>query len=247
MTSGKSSLISISNQMSCEDLAISTWNDLLKMCKDREDCFFGKHPTLRQMNEKSGVKSGQILLSTFLNLMNVATNVKTKLSDVQIIILSEMIYEKFFYLKDSEISLFFYDYFRNFSEDRFYGSIETTTIIHMLTKWVREKRGKAKIKHKRQLWKQKEEENKHLKMNWKEHCKRNSLDLSESPVKKILSSFGKAKAPKDTKESTSDFAKALIVNRFGFDEAATVKARRAFILRYGYTPEDYLRKEGIYE
>ena len=61
-----------------------------------------------------------------------------------------------------------------------------------------------------------------------------------------MSGFGKNKAPKDTQESITESAQALINNKWGYNNDAMISARRSFVCRYGYTPEDYLRKEGKY-
>lgn len=219
---------------------------MLTICKNQEECFFGNHPTLRELDQVCE-GSGLAVIGKSLELVNIVTNYKIKLNDIQIVMLSGLIFQKFSYLKETELTLFFYDIFGKFSEDKFFGSIEIQTIINLLTDWVKNKRANAIYEHDKQIKRREIEEYKHLLMNWKEYRERHGLDLSESPVRNILSSFGNPKVPKDTKESTSDFAKVLIENKFGFDDAATLKARRAFVLRYGYTPEDFLRKEGIYD
>ena len=246
ITWGKSTPISLNAQQeNNEKIAITTWQEMQETCKNRDDCFFGNHPKLSELNTQSGVCTAQILISTCLNLVNVLSNYKAKLSDAQIIIMCDMIYEKYFYLKETEMKLFFYDFYLHMNGETFFGSIEIKTIMNMLTKWVREKRGNAIYEHDRKL--KKEKESKETNMNWKEYCILNGLVESESPLRKILSRFGEPKVPKDTKESTSNYAKALIENRFGFREAAIVKARRSFVFCYGCTPEEYLIKEGIYE
>lgn len=217
---------------------------MLAICRDREDCFFGNHPTLSELNQQcEGLGLG--VIGNFLEILNSASNYKVKLSQLQILMLSSLIYEKFSYLKETELMLFFYDFFRKFSEDRFFGSIETKTIMNMLTEWVREEQGKAIFKYDRKM--RKEKESKETNMNWKVYCQRNGLEESESPIREILSRLDKPKASNDTKESITNYAMSLIDNKFGFDNETMVSARRTFILRYGCTPEEYLIKKEIYE
>ena len=223
-----------------ESEVYSNWEKMLEICEDREDCFFGNHQTLFELNQRCE-GSGLAVIGNFLELINVTSNYKIKLSDLQIVMLSTLIYNKFSYLKDTEIMLFFHDYFLIFSEERFFGSIEMKTIINMLKEWVREKRGRAILEHDRQIKRRKEEENKQLRMSWNEYCQVNGIESSDSPIQKILNNLDKPIVPKDTKESISNSAKALIENKLDFGDEAMVKARRAFILRYGYTPEDHIR------
>lgn len=221
------------------------WKKMIAVCKDRDDCFFGNHPSLCEMNNGcSG--AGHAVVSTCLEMINIATNHKTKLSDLQILMLSEAIYDKFFYLKDTEVTLFFYDYFKFLTSDKFYGSIEMKTVIEMLIKWVREKRGMAIAKHDLLLKEKRAAEDNQQSMPWEEYCKSEGVDSSENPLVKLLSSFGRKDVPNDTPESISESALALIENRFKYDDDSMINARRSFVFRYGYTPEDYLRKEEKY-
>ena len=213
-------------------------------CKDREDCLFGNHPTLLEMN-KSCKGSGLAAISKCLDMMNVYTN-KVKLNTLQIIELSQTIFDKFFYLKETEVMLFFTDYFKYSSSGEFFGALEPNTISAMLTKWVRVTRGAAIERHDKLLSHQRKEEEKPYLLTWEEFCRQNGNNSSDSPIGRILSGFGKNKAPKDTQESITESAQALINNKWGYNNDAMISARRSFVFRYGYTPEDYLRKEGKY-
>lgn len=222
------------------------FSKMLTACRNREDCWFGDHLTLQELNHANGCKAGQGVVATYLYMLNVATNHKIKLDDLQVRMLSEMIFSKFFYLKDTEIMLFFHDYFKYLSSDKFYGSIEFKTLMDMLTEWVREKRGTAICRHDELLAQQRKEEEKPYLMTWEEFCHQNGNNSSDNPKDRILSGFGKRKVPQDTKESITESALALIENKWGYDDDTMRDARRSFMYRYGYTPEDYLRKEGKY-
>jgi len=223
---------------------VKFWNTMVSLCRNPEDCLFGNHPTLRELNLQTGVKAGQGVIATYLNMLNVATNYKLKLNEIQISMLSQMIYEKYFYLKETEVALFFYYFFKHPDSESFFGAIEMETVMAMLTKWVRRKRGAAIEQHDKLLDQQRKEDEKPYLLTWEEFCNKNGKDSSDSPISRILS--GKCKVPKDTKESITESAQALIENRWGYDDDAMMNARRAFVCRYGYTPEDYLRKEEKY-
>lgn len=236
---------SSANQLTDDEKQIlADWGKMRSVCKDREDCLFGNHPTLLEMN-KSCKGSGLAAISKCLDMMNVYTN-KVKLDTLQIIELSQTIFDKFFYLKETEIMLFFTDYFRYSNSEEFYGAIEPKTITTMLTKWVRVKRGIAITLHDQYLRQQKKEEEKALLMTWEEYSHYKECCSSETPLDRFFSGFGKSKVPEDTKESITESAQALRENKWGYDDNAMMNARRSFVRRYGYTPEDYLRKEGKY-
>lgn len=223
---------------------LQIFNNMMNTCEDREDCWFGAYPTLKELNQKNGVKAGQGIIATYLYLLNFATNHKVKLSDAQVRVISETVYSKFFYLKETEIMLFFHDYFLYLNSDKFFGSIEFKTIMDMFTIFVREKRGTAICRHDELLVQQRKEEEKPYLMPWEEFCQENRNNSSDSPKDRILSAFGKREVPQDSKESIAESALSLIENKWNYDDDTMMDARRSFVCRYGYTPEDFLRKEG---
>ena len=186
------------------------------------------------------------MVSTYLELLNATTNYKVKLSRLQIKMLSQTIYDKFFYLKDTELMLFFSDYYKYSNSDEFFGALEPKTITTMLTRWVRVTRGRAIEQHDKLLSQQRKEEEKPFLVTWEEYVTQSKSISSENPLDRFFSGFGKNKAPKDTQESITESAQALVNNKWGYDDYAMMNARRSFVMRYGYTPEDYLRKEGKY-
>lgn len=177
--------------------------------------------------------------------MNVYTN-KVKLDTLQIIELSQTIFGKFFYLKETEIMLFFSDYYRAGNSNEFYGALEPNTIVTMLTKWVREKRGMAITDHDLLMKEMNKENEKPFLVTWEEFCRDNGNSSSEKPLDRLISGLDHRKVAKYTKESITESAQALIDNKWEYDDETMINARRSFMYRYGYTPEDYLRKEGKY-
>lgn len=220
---------------------LNIWNTMVSLCRNPEDCWFGNHPTLRDLNLQTGVKAGQGIIAIYLNLLNVVTNYKLKLNEIQISMLSQMIYEKFFYLKVTEIILFFHDYFKYLSSDKFFGSIEFKTIMDMLTNFVREKRGKAIWQHDEKLHTEHLEKEKSESIDWQQYCEQKGVDFSDSPIEMIKSNFGR-KLQKDTPESMRKSAEELVYNRWGLDEAAMEYAYKSFMARYKCTPEYVLGK-----
>ena len=229
-----------------DDDYVRIQSKMLSTCRNREDCHFGNYKTLKELNKEKGLKVGQGMVATYLYLLNVATNYKVKLSDLQVKLLSETIYDSFFYLRETEVMLFFNDLIKYVSSDEFFGALEPNTISEKLTKWVRMTRSAAIKRHDDILDTQRKEEEKPYHITWEEFCSQNGNNSSDSPIGRILSGFGKSKAPRDTQESITESAQALINNKWGYDDDTMMNARRSFACRYGYSPEDYLRKEEKY-
>lgn len=239
----------MSEQPLTNEAMLKAWKKMLTISKDKDDCFFGNHPTLREMNVSTGRKVAQFHVSTLLCVVNEATNYKTKFSELQINMLTELIYDKFSYLKDTEITLFFYELFRHANKDLFYGSLEIETIMEELTRFVLEMRGQAIQDHDEQLALEKIEAEKDQYITWEELCNRKGMAVTTEPTEMLARRLNnKNHHPAiDTVESITKSATTIIQNNDGYDEATLVEFRSAFTRRYGYTPEDFLRKEGLHE
>ena len=233
---------SLTNQLTDEEKQIlSDWKKMCSVCKDREDCLFGNYPTLQEMNNNCR-GSGLAAISKCLDLMNVYTNYRAKLNLMQTLMLSQTIFDKFFYLKDTELMLFFSDFYKYMNSDEFYGSIEPKTITTMLTNWVRVKRGAAIEQHDKKLHRERIKAEKDDSVSWEQYCMQNELDEKESPIGRISAGFGR-KTDKETDELIRKSAEELVNNRWGYDKETMEKARKSFMTRYKSTPEYVLGKE----
>lgn len=239
----------MSEQPLTDEDMLKALKKMLSISKDKDDCFFGNHPTLREMNASTGRKVAQFYVSTLLCVINEATNYKAKFNKLQINMLTELIYDKFSYLKDTEITLFFYGLFRHANKDLFYSSLEIETIMEELTRFVLEIRGKAIHDHDEQLALEKIEAEKSKYITWEEFCARKGIAVTTEPTEMMAAQLNNKslRQVKDTKESICGTALTLVENKDGYDEQTLIAYRKSFIYRYGYAPEDYLRKEGIYE
>lgn len=218
---------------------------MLEICVDSDDCWFGDYPTLKEVVEQSSKGVALGFIGSLLFMTNEATNYGSKLNGIQISMLSKLIFEKFSYLKITELMMFFRWLFWCAQKDTFYGSLESETIMHMLTKFVREKRGNTIAQREKRLFKERLEREKSNSIDWQDYCTRKGIDPSENPIGKIIVGLEK-KVSKDTAESIMQSAEELLNNKWGYDNDTIIDARRSFVSRYGYTPEDYLRKEGKY-
>lgn len=217
-------------------------SEMLAACKDRDDCWFGNHPTLREMNETRSVKVGQGTVAKFLVILNIASNCKLKLSYMQIRMLSEEIYSKYCYLKDTEIMLFFHDFLVDHKkENTFFGAIDPNIIKDALHTFVREKRGNAIWEHDKKLHSERLEKEKSKSVDWQQYCEQKGIDSSDDPIKRIISNFGH-KEPKDTPESIKKSAEELVYNRWGLDEKGIENARKSFMARHKCTSEYVIEK-----
>lgn len=219
-----------------DDALVEIINKMITTCRNQDDCFFGDYLTLREMNAQSGKKTGQNFVATLLNVVNAATNYNKKLNFVQMRFLSELIFEKFSYLKETEITLFFYLLFSQAQKDTFYGALEIETIMEKLTDFVRVRRAKAIERRDIKLQNEKLEREKINGISWQQHCSQKGIVESETPIGKLVLGIGR-ETPKDTGESIRKSAEELVNNRWGYNEITMKKAIEAFTNRYGYSPE----------
>ena len=234
----------ISSPVTTPEEALRLWGNVLEICAVPDDCWFGDYPTLKDLSERFSKGKALGFIASLLYMTNEATNYGTKLNGTQISMLSKMVFEKYSYLKTTELMMFFRWLFWCAQKDTFYGAIESETVIYLLTKFVREKRGNAIAQHEKALLNERLEREKVCSIDWKAYCAQKGIDLSESPIEKINSSF--KSVSKDKPDSIIESAEGIINNKWGYDDDMMMNVRRSFVYRYGYTPEDYLRKEGKY-
>ncbi len=224
-----------------DDQILEAWNKMMVTCRDLDDCWFGSHPTLRELNNQSGLKSGQFYIATLLNIVNVATNYSTKLDKLQIKMLSELIYEKFSYLKDTEVTLFFYYLFRDAKKNTFYGALQIETIMDELTNFVRVKRSKAIKHHDIQLEEERIEREKQTDGPWDDYCKRHNIEIASSPIDRVFQ--GLKVSTSDNSEHIRKVAQFVNDNPDNISSEELEFFRNSLCKRYGEAFNIFLRKE----
>lgn len=117
--------------------------------QNTEHCFFADYPTLAKIRTAYGDKMPQIWLAPQLLDLSEFCGVKEKLSQRQLEDLASVIAGEFFYLKVSELLLFF-RWFKAGRYGRFYGNVDPLVITTALRDFCTE-RAEVIDRHEREM------------------------------------------------------------------------------------------------
>ena len=113
--------------------------------QDKEDCYFGRYPTLARLNkEYCNTASVQWLNIQIYNL-NEYCGCKDKMTQQQILDCARTISGMYYFLKVSELMLFFFRFKAGFY-GKFFGSVDPMVITTALSQFCKE-RGEANAKY----------------------------------------------------------------------------------------------------
>ena len=104
------------------------------ICQSKDDCFFGEYPTLARLKAYGASTPASWLMPQLLNLSEFC-GCRDKLSISMIEELADIIAQEWYYLKVSELMLFFY-WFKSGKYGRFYGSVDPLVITTSLREFV---------------------------------------------------------------------------------------------------------------
>lgn len=107
-------------------------------CRDKELCYFGTSPTLAVLNNEYDQIAAQAWLIPQLTDVADFSNCRNILNTSQIRACADMIATEYYYLKVSELMLFFYK-FKNGEYGQFYGSVSPMVIMASLRQFIRER------------------------------------------------------------------------------------------------------------
>lgn len=110
----------------------------MEVCGDTDICFFGDYPTLAVLKRDYGKKAPLTWLVPQLADLAVYCGCKDKLSENQYEECAFVIATEYFYLKVSELMLFFHR-FKAGRYGRFYGSVDPLVITTSLREFIRER------------------------------------------------------------------------------------------------------------
>lgn len=110
-----------------------------------EDCFFGMYPTLARMNNEYCDNASIQWLNIQIYNLGEFCGCKDKMSPQQILDCARTISGTYYFLKVSELMLFFF-YFKAGKYGTFYGSVDPMKITFALLQFCKE-RGDANAKH----------------------------------------------------------------------------------------------------
>ena len=211
--------------------------------KNIQDCYFGDYPTLGELNGTYTPKTAQAWLIPQLLDLSEYCGVKEKFTTNQLSQCSEIIANDYFYLKVSELMLFF-SRFKRGCYGRFWGAVDPLIITEALKEFCRERN----IAYYDQA--EKEEENK-LREGTKNSCTWEEYAESSGQKGKPLPSSNESDNPyyarmrKEGKKSNEEerilgIAKSLTGNLYKCDMNTLSTMKTAFRIKYGHTPEEYV-------
>ena len=117
----------------------------IQLCKNEQDCFFGSHPTLAQLNATYGQNTASVWLMPQLSNLVEFIGGENKMSGAVQQELAEIIAQEYQYLRTTELMLFFAEY-KKASFGKQFGSLRTNDILQGLHTFVMERRADAKYK-----------------------------------------------------------------------------------------------------
>jgi hypothetical protein len=146
-----------------------------KACKFPDRCFFGDAPTLAEINITYGDTMATMWLIPQLYDLSEYCGCKDKLQGKQLEQCASVIAGEFFYLKVSELMLFFHR-FKTGRYGRFYGAVDPLVITTSLRDFIRE-RNDAYAIHEQEERKAREEEERKGKvlMSYEEYKELNRI------------------------------------------------------------------------
>lgn len=110
----------------------------LSICKDADECWFGQYPTLARLDSEYGRNSASYWLVPELANLSEFCGCREKLTGPQLKECAVIIAQQYYYLKTSELMLFFYR-FKAGRYGRFYGSVDPLVIMQALREFARER------------------------------------------------------------------------------------------------------------
>ena len=142
-------------------------NKQVALCRDKELCYFGNIPTLAELNRDYDPLAAVAFLIPQLTNVAEFANCKNSFGEGQIRSCAEMIATEYYYMKMSEMMLFFYK-LKNGEYGQFYGTVSPMVIMGSLRQFVRE-RNDAILRHESKLREKRDEESKKSTMTAQEY------------------------------------------------------------------------------
>lgn len=207
--------------------------------KNIHDCYFGDYPTLGELNGTYSPKAAQAWLIPQLVDLSEYCGVKEKFTTNQLNQCSDIIASDYFYLKVSEIMLFFAR-FKRCCYGRFYGSVDPLIITEALKKFCRERNIAYYEKDKKEKERLLSESIKHA-CSWEDYAERSGQKGKPLPSLEKLGKVCRLQQERVcAKDKISEIAKSLINNSYKCDFKTLSVMRSTFEKKYGCTPELFI-------
>ena len=226
-----------------------------RICVNSELCMFGDYPTLATLRNGYGNNAPVMWLIPQLHNLSEYCGCKEKLQGNPLEECASIIASEYHYLKVSEVMLFFYR-FKLGHYGRFYGSVDPLVITTSLREFLQE-RAYAYERRKREERDRRREEEMKYAVSWPQYCKMQEEVLRAERKNEEADSWVNRKLPmqadcsigKNKKEAMND-TKAIIkiikscLNNPDASEESKKAFCQSFKKKYGYTPQEYIEKNG---
>jgi hypothetical protein len=211
----------------------------VELYEDKEKCFFGDYPTLSELNATYTKKTAQAWLVPQLTDLAMYCGAKEKLSKLQLQECAEIIAHDYFYMKVSEMMLFFAQFKRG-RYGRFFGAVDPLIVVTALKTFSME-RNYAYEENEKRLAEERFQESMRNSCSWEDYLRRTGQVNRLSPIQRFA-----CKKEKRIKEAESDtilnIASQMVSNSYGCDAETLNALKRAFRQKYRLSPEDYINR-----
>ena len=154
----------------------------IELFRDKDKCFFGDYPTLAELNVAYSPKAAQAWLIPQLTDLSEFCGAKGKLTENQLAQCAEIIVCDYYYLKVSELMLFFSN-MKRCKYGKFYGAIDPMVILSALDDFLQERTYAYEERLQAEQRKTREESMKNA-CTWEEHLKRTGQEYRTSPLER---------------------------------------------------------------
>lgn len=210
----------------------------MKICEDKDLCYFGQFPTLGAINRQYGSTTATVWLIPQITNLSEFCGCKNKITPNQIRECATIIAQNYFYLKVSELMLFFY-LFKTGRYGKFYGNVDPMVITTALRDFMRD-RSDAIFHHESEIAARKREEEDRKRREYEEDCKRKGIEPYKHRVLTSLTS--KPKKNEYTKEQIKTYAELLANNIKGYSKETLKGFVDWFTNKFKATPKEWLEK-----
>ena len=197
-----------------------------------DDCYFGKYPTLAELVKQYDRKFPSSWLMFQLISLSEYCGCKEKISDYMLIQCADVIATDFYYLKVSELILFFHR-FKSGNYGQFYGAVDPLIITTSLREFLKER---ISVIEKREMERQAKQREQwvHQKVSYEEYC------MMTYGTKEIPFSHTQENAHGSPLETPEKIYRTALSIEAEKDREVKFSFRQAFAKKYGCSSQTYI-------